>query len=58
MVVTGVIAEYNPFHQGHALHLSYSRTSTNADYIIVVMSGNYVQRGALAINIHVLMRHF
>jgi len=48
MVVTGVIAEYNPFHQGHALHLSYSRTSTNADYIIVVMSGNYVQRGTLA----------
>ncbi len=48
MVVTGVIAEYNPFHQGHALHLSYSRTLTKADYLIVVMSGNYVQRGALA----------
>lgn len=48
MVVTGVIAEYNPFHQGHALHLSYSRTLTKADYLIVVMSGNYVQRGAPA----------
>lgn len=48
MTITGVIAEYHPFHQGHALHLSHARALTGADYVIVVMSGNYVQRGVPA----------
>ena len=48
MKITGVIAEYNPFHQGHAFHLSRARELTGADYLIVVMSGNYVQRGTPA----------
>ena len=46
MKVTGIIAEYNPFHKGHEYHLKETRDKLNSDYIIVVMSGNYVQRGA------------
>ncbi len=46
MKVTGIIAEYNPFHNGHAYHLSEAREKLGSDYIVVVMSGNYVQRGA------------
>ncbi len=49
MKVTGIIAEYNPFHTGHQYHMTKARAVTNADYIIVVMSGNYVQRGLPAI---------
>lgn len=45
MKVCAVIAEYNPFHLGHAYHLKQARLLTDADYIIVVMSGNFVQRG-------------
>lgn len=48
MKVVGVIAEYNPFHKGHQFHLSRARELTGADYVIVVMSGNYVQRGTPA----------
>lgn len=46
MKVTGIIAEYNPFHNGHAYHLSEARKLLGSDYVVVVMSGNYVQRGA------------
>ena len=46
MKVTGIIAEYNPFHKGHEYHLKETRSILQSDYIIVVMSGNYVQRGA------------
>lgn len=49
MNVTGVIAEYNPFHNGHRHHLSESREKTGADYVIAVMSGDFVQRGTPAI---------
>ncbi len=45
MKVCAVIAEYNPFHLGHAYHLQQARLLTDADYVIVVMSGNFVQRG-------------
>ena len=48
MKVVGIIAEYNPFHKGHQFHLSRARELTGADYVIVVMSGNYVQRGTPA----------
>ena len=48
MKVVGVIAEYNPFHLGHAFHLAQARRLTGADYVIAAMSGNYVQRGAPA----------
>ena len=46
MKVTGIIAEYNPFHKGHEYHLRETRERLKSDYIVVVMSGNYVQRGA------------
>ena len=46
MKVTGIIAEYNPFHNGHVYHLTEARKRLDSDYIVVVMSGNYVQRGA------------
>lgn len=49
MKVTGIIAEYNPFHKGHQYHLERARQETDADYIIVVMSGNYTQRGLPAV---------
>lgn len=49
MKVNAVIAEYNPFHNGHKHHLDASAQKTSADYTIIVMSGNFVQRGAPAI---------
>lgn len=49
MKVTGIIAEYNPFHNGHAYHIEETKKGTEADYIVAVMSGNFVQRGAPAI---------
>ncbi len=45
MKVVGIIAEYNPFHNGHKVHIEDAKKLTGADYCIVVMSGNFVQRG-------------
>lgn len=49
MNITGIITEYNPFHNGHLYHLREAKKNTNADAIICVMSGNFVQRGGPAI---------
>ena len=49
MKVCGVIAEFNPFHQGHAYLLEQARKQTGTDVMVVVMSGNWVQRGEPAI---------
>lgn len=49
MKACGIIAEYNPFHNGHAYQLKEARKETEADVIIVVMSGNFLQRGEPAI---------
>lgn len=49
MKVLGLITEYNPFHNGHAYHIKKSKEITNSDYVIVVMSGNFVQRGSPAL---------
>lgn len=49
MRTVGIIAEYNPFHNGHAYHIAEARRLTGADYCIVVMSGDFVQRGTPAI---------
>ena len=49
MKTVGIIAEYNPFHNGHAYHIAKTKEMTGADYCIVVMSGNFVQRGIPAI---------
>ncbi len=49
MKVAAIIAEYNPFHNGHAYLLQKARELTGADYCVAVMSGDFVQRGAPAI---------
>lgn len=48
MRVNGIIAEYNPFHNGHRYQLKESLRLTKAKYTVVAMSGNFVQRGAPA----------
>ena len=49
MKITGIIVEYNPFHNGHQLHLQQARKLTGCDVLVAVMSGNWVQRGEPAI---------
>lgn len=49
MKTVGIIAEYNPFHNGHAYHIRKAKELTGADYCVVAMSGDFVQRGAPAI---------
>lgn len=49
MNITAIIAEYNPFHYGHLYQLTRARRETDADFVIVALSGNFVQRGAPAI---------
>lgn len=49
MKTVGIIAEYNPFHNGHAYQIAEAKKITGADYCIVVMSGNFMQRGIPAI---------
>lgn len=47
--IAGIIAEYNPFHCGHQYQIEETRRRTGADFIVVVLSGNFVQRGEPAI---------
>jgi len=47
--ILGIIVEYNPFHNGHLYHLFKAKEITGADYIVAVMSGNFLQRGEPAI---------
>lgn len=49
MKIVGLIAEYNPFHNGHLHHIEEAKRITGADAAVVVMSGDYVQRGTPAI---------
>ena len=49
MKATGIIVEYNPLHKGHAYHIEQTRLLTGADYVVAVMSGSFVQRGAPAL---------
>lgn len=49
MKIVGLITEYNPFHNGHLYHIKEAKRITKADAAIVVMSGDYVQRGVPAI---------
>ena len=49
MSVVGIIAEYNPFHNGHKYQIEKIKSMTECDDIVVVMSGNFVQRGVPAI---------
>ena len=49
MKTAGIIAEYNPFHKGHEYQIRYTKERLKADYVIVAMSGDYVQRGTPAL---------
>ncbi|MBU9726986.1 nucleotidyltransferase [Diplocloster modestus] len=49
MKTVGIIAEYNPFHNGHLYHLQAAKEKTGADYVVVIMSGNFLQRGVPAL---------
>ena len=49
MKTAGIIAEYNPFHNGHKYHIEETRKLTGAEGVIAVMSGHFVQRGEYAI---------
>lgn len=49
MSVLGIIAEYNPFHNGHLYHIKQSCALSKTQKIVVIMSGNFVQRGDFAI---------
>ncbi|MEI5906059.1 nucleotidyltransferase [Bacillus spongiae] len=49
MKATGIVVEYNPFHNGHLHHLQLSKRISNADAVIAVMSGNFLQRGEPAL---------
>lgn len=47
--ILGIVSEYNPFHNGHLMHLQKSKELTHTDFSIAVMSGNFVQRGDTSI---------
>lgn len=49
MRVTGIIAEYNPFHGGHQYQIARAKELSGADYCVVAMSGDFVQRGEPAV---------
>ncbi|WP_374721970.1 nucleotidyltransferase [Peribacillus tepidiphilus] len=49
MKAVGLVVEYNPFHNGHQYHLHTSKNETNADVVIAVMSGSFLQRGEPAL---------
>lgn len=49
MNVVGIIAEYNPFHKGHAYQIQKAKEQCGAEFAVVVMNGDFVQRGEPAI---------
>lgn len=49
MRISSIISEYNPFHEGHKYHMKKTKKITNSDFCIVIMSGDFTQRGTPAI---------
>lgn len=47
--ILGIIAEYNPFHNGHKYHIEQAKKITHADYVVAILSGNFTQAGNVAI---------
>lgn len=47
--VLGIVAEYNPFHNGHLYHLEKSKKDTGSNYTVAIMSGNFTQRGSTSL---------
>ena len=48
MFAAGIVAEYNPFHNGHKYHIEQTKKQ-GADHIVVILSGDAVQRGDVAV---------
>lgn len=46
-MTVGIVAEYNPFHNGHKMQIDYAKNVLKADHIVVAMSGNFTQRGEI-----------
>ena len=49
MKTAGIIAEYNPFHTGHEYQIKYLKEKLGADFVVIAMSGDFVQRGTPAL---------
>ena len=49
MQVSAIIAEYNPFHNGHKYHIDETKRLTDDSFVLAIMSGNFVQRGEPAL---------
>ncbi len=49
MKICALVAEYNPFHLGHLKHIDYIKNVLNAQKVVVIMSGNFTQRGEIAV---------
>ncbi len=49
MKICSIIAEYNPFHNGHLRQIKYIKETIKPDYIVAIMSGNFTQRGEPAV---------
>lgn len=49
MRVVGIVSEYNPFHNGHKYQIEATKEALDADYVVAVMSGNFTQRGEIAV---------
>lgn len=49
MNILGIIAEYNPFHNGHKYHLEEAKLKSNSDFVVVVMSGSFTQQGNISV---------
>lgn len=45
----GIVAEYNPFHNGHKYQIDYAKKVLGFDNVIIAMSGSFTQRGEIAV---------
>ncbi len=49
MKIVGIVAEYNPLHNGHVYQIEYAKKELQADAVVIVMAGNFLQRGLPAV---------
>lgn len=49
MEITGIVAEYNPFHNGHLYQIQETKKKTSCDAVVAIMSGHFSQRGEATI---------
>lgn len=47
--ILGIVAEYNPFHNGHSYHIKKAKELASSDYVVAIMTGNFTQRGNTSI---------